>query len=125
MTTERTSGGTASLAKLLDRLERRMESGFAESHQMFSKIMDRIESGERAADKRFAELESKQAASGRILPSSVMSGTIAIIGLVLAMVAPLSGLIYMATENRVLQSELQAQQRLVQVETVLGLMARK
>jgi hypothetical protein len=98
-----------------------MEAGFSESHQMFSKIMDRIESGERAADKRFAEIESKAAASGRIAPASVMSGTIAIIGLVVALVAPLSGLIYMATENRVLKSELELNRRIVCMETMLSM----
>jgi tetrahydromethanopterin S-methyltransferase subunit G len=49
----------------LDRLERRMESGFSEIHSAFAKLLDRMDSDKRLSDARFGELERRQAASGR------------------------------------------------------------
>lgn len=100
------SDSQTSVTRFLSGLEKRMETGFSEVHANFSavqktfeKLWDRLDRSDRETDHRFAEMQAQAAKSGLISPGALLTGAVAIIGLVLSNIVAASALVLYVTRS--------------------------
>jgi hypothetical protein len=103
----------------------------SEDNRVFA-VLEKLEVSVDRLLTRVEALETRAASSGKISPGAMLGGVVAVAGLVIALVAPVSGLVWLAVENRTLiventraREEKEMVERVSRMETLLRIAMRE